>query len=270
MPMTPNKSFIFGTLCLGLVFLSGCDTFDNVPRGTKSLLDVVRTNTTPTQAAEMATDPYSAENRFKGTTLLSNADFGGSEVYLELYLDGVDDTDQGVRSAAIRALGRHGDPQHVGLIVNALSDENRLVRIEAARALQRVHSPDAVSPLINSLNLENEADADVRSAVADALGQYHENRVVQSLISALRDPRLVVNNRVQKSLQTLTGQNFGLDRRMWMDWYNETENLFAAAQVYTYPAFHRKKRIIEHLPFVSPPPNETSSTPVGLDPVVDG
>ncbi len=249
--------------------LSGCGTFEGVPRGTTSLLEVFRPQTSPAEAAAMATDPYSAENRYRGTILLSNADFGGQGVYLELYLDGMDDPDPGVRSAAVRALGRHGDPEHVGLMIDALTDKSKIVRVEAARALQRVHSPDAVMPLIRAINRDNESEADVRAAAADALGQYRQNIVVQALISALRDPRLVVNNRVQHSLLVLTGQNFGLDRRAWIDWYNSTEDVFAGAQPYTYPVFNRKKRLVEYLPMIPPPPNETSSTPVGMDPVID-
>ena len=252
---------------MALGTLSGCGSFDNVPRGTKSLFQVFSPQTSPSQAAEMATDQYSAENRYKGTTLLSNADFGGQDVYLELYLDGMTDPDSGVRAASVRALGRHGDPEHVGLIITALQDENDLVRIEAARALQRVHSEEAISPLIDAMNENKESQVDVRAAAADALGQYRQSNVVLALISALRDSRLVVNDRVQHSLLVLTGQNFGLDRRAWMDWYNENDDLFAAAQPYTYPVFNRKKRLIEYLPLIPPPPNETSSIPVGMDPV---
>jgi len=217
----------------------------------------------------MATDKYSPENRYRGTTLLSNADFGGEGVYLELYLDGMDDPDPGVRSAAVRALGRHGDPEHVNLIVDALVDQSKIVRIEAARALQRVHSPDAISPLIEAINIDHESEADVRAAAADALGQYRENIVVQALISTLRDPRLAVNDRVQHSLLTLTGQNFGLDRRAWISWYDSTTDIFAGAQPYTYPVFNRKKRLVEYLPLIPPPPNETTSTPVGMDPIIE-
>jgi len=261
-----TRTLLCGTI-LAAGFLAGCGTFDNVPRGTQSLMQIMVPQTSPTEAAEMATDQYSAENRYKGTTLLSNADFGGQGVYLELYLDGMHDPDSGVRTASVRALGRHGDPQHVDLIIDALDDANDQVRLEAARALQRVHSEDAVSPLIEAMSENNESHVDVRAASADALGQYRQNNVVLSLISAMRDSRLVVNNRVQHSLLVLTGQNFGLDRRAWMDWYNESEDLFAAAQPYTYPVFNRKKRLIEYLPLIPPPPNENTSTPVGMDPV---
>lgn len=254
---------------LPMCVLVGCNTFDSAPRGAKSLFQVFTPTTSPTQAAEMATDQYSAENRYEGTTLLSNADFGGEGVYIELYIDGATDPDAGVRSAAVRALGRHGDPEHVGLIVDALSDEDGKVRIEAARALQRVHSSTAVKPLIIAMTESEESNVDVRSSAADALGQYRVNEVVQALISGLQDSRLVVNNRVQHSLLMLTGQNFGLDRSAWLDWYNRTDNLFAGAQPYTYPVFNRKKRLIEYLPLIPPPPNESTSTPVGMDPVTE-
>lgn len=249
--------------------LSACNSFDDVPRGTTSLLQVFTPSTSPTQAAEMATDQYSAENRYQGTTLLSNADFGGEGVYIELYIDGMSDSDAGVRTASVRALGRHGDPDHAELIIDALGDEDTKVRIEAARALQRVHSSTAIKPLISAMNESKESNVDVRASAADALGQYRENEVVQSLVGALNDSRLVVNNRVQHSLLILTGQNFGLDRRAWVNWYNDTDDLFAGAQPYTYPVFHRKKRLVEYIPMIPQPPNEVSSTPVGMDPVVD-
>ncbi|MFK7759796.1 MAG: HEAT repeat domain-containing protein [Phycisphaerales bacterium] len=201
--------------------------------------------------------------------MLASAPFGGDTIYLELYIDGTDDEDPGVRATCIRALGRHGDPVHAPYLIEALKDEDRKVRIAAARALQRVHTPDAIKPLIAVIDQDNEPDADVRASAADALGQYRTDFVVQSLISALRDSRLVVNNRVQMSLNTMTGQDFGIDRSAWVDWYKNTDDLFAAAQVYTYPVFNRKKRIVEYLPFVPPPPNEITSTPVGLNPIDD-
>lgn len=248
---------------------SGCGTFDNVPRGTESLLQVFVPQTSPTEAAEMATDPYSAENRYKGITLLSSADFGGQPVYLELYIDGLSDDDASVRGASVRAIGRHGDPEHAPMLVAALRDDDDFVRLESARGLQRIHSVEAVDPLLQLIDESVEKNIDIRAAAADALGQYQQSRVVLGLISALGDSRLAVNNRVQHSLMILTGQNFGLDRRAWIDWYNATEDIFAGAQPYTYPVFTRKKRIVEYLPLIPPPPNETTGTPVGMDPVID-
>jgi len=256
------------TTC-SLLVSSGCGTFDGVPRGTESLLEVLNPQISPTQAAEMATDPYSAENRYKGITLLSSADFGGQPIYIELYIAGLADDDASVRGASVRALGRHGDPEQAPMIIEALSDEDDFVRLEAARALQRVHSNDAIDPLLLAIDQANEPNMDIRAAAADALGQYTQTRVVLGLIGALGDSRLGVNNRVQHSLMLLTGQNLGLDQRAWLDWYNATQNIFAGAQPYTYPVFNRKKKLVEYLPLIPPPPNETTGTPVGMDPVID-
>jgi hypothetical protein len=249
--------------------LSGCGTFDGAPRGTESLLQVLVPQTSPAEAAEMATDPYSAENRYKGITLLSSADFGGQPIYLELYTTGLDDEDPSVRGASVRAIGRHGDPEHAPYIIDSLQDSDDFVRLEASRALQRIHSYEAIEPLLALIEEENESNMDIRAAAADALGQYRETRVVLGLIGALRDSRLAVNNRVQHALMILTGQNFGLDRVEWLRWYNDTDDIFAAAQPYTYPVFNRKKKIIEYLPLVPPPPNESTGSPVGMDPVLD-
>lgn len=257
-------------LLTGVLTAGGCGTFSDVPRGTTSLLQVFTPQTAPSEAAEMAIDPYSPERRYQGTTLLSNADFGGQPVYIELYTDAIEDADAGVRTAGVRALGRHGEPSHVPLLVGRLTDPDRMVRIAAARALQRIHNPVAVPALLGAIQESREKDIDVRVAAAEALGQYAEARVVQGLIAALADPRLSVNHAVRSSLVTLTGQDFGVDRRAWLDWHDSTDALFAGRQPYVYPAFNREKRLIEYLPFVPEPPNEAASSPVGVDPTTGG
>lgn len=267
-PRIPRALLGLFTACtLGLGM--GCGTFDGVPRGTESLMQIFNPQVSPAQAAEMATDPYSAENRYKGVTLLSSADFGGQPVYIELYITGLADEDASVRGASVRALGHHGDPEHAPLLIEAMGDSDDFVRLEAARAMQRVHSNQAIDPLLVLVDEQQEKNMDVRAAAADALGQYQQTRVVLGLISALSDSRLGVNNRVQHSLMMLTGQNLGFDQRAWLDWYNQTEGIFAGAQPYTYPVFNRKKRLIEYLPLIPQPPNETTGTPVGMDPVTD-
>jgi hypothetical protein len=246
--------------------LTGCGAFDDVPRGTTSLMRALVPQTSPSEAADMAIDPYSPERRYRGTTLLSNAEFGGNPVYVELYLDAIADEDAGVRAAGVRALGRHGEPEHAPLLVERMGDSDRMVRVGAARALQRIHNPAVVPALLEAIREERESDADVRVAAAEALGQYPESRVVQGLIAALADSRLAVNHAVRGSLITLTGQDFGVDRRAWLDWADAAPDLFAGRQPFVYPAFQRDKRLVEFLPFVPPPPNEIPSAPVGVNP----
>lgn len=235
---------------------------------------------TPQEAALMALDENSADNRYRGTLMLANAPFGGEPVYIRMYEDYIDDPEPNVRLAAARALGNHGGPEHVSLLVTALRDEEALVRLEAARALQRLHNPAAIEPLMERLEKrlvlnerreviarpDVEPNTDVRAEAANALGQYADRRVIDKLIEALNDRQLRVTHSALASLRTLTGQDFGLDRKAWADWVRETDNVFAARAAYVYPVYQRDRTILEYLPLIPPPPNEQASSPVGMNP----
>jgi hypothetical protein len=219
---------------------------------------------TPSEAAAWAIDKYDANNRYRGTLLLAGAPYAGESVYMELFRDNADDPDPGVRAASIRAIANHGSLEDVKYLVQGLKDIDKGVRVEAARGMQRVHSADAVQPLLEVLDAEKEPEDDVRLEAALALGQYAENRVLDGLIIAIADPNLAVNRNTLFSLRVLTGQDFGYDQKAWMLWTKNEAKPFAARGGYMYPAFSREKRWWEHLPFVSNPPNEPSSVPLGL------
>lgn len=243
----------------------GCST-DHLRPGAESIFALFAPPT-PEEAARMATDEFDADRRYRGTRLLSTAPFAGEPPYIALFVDNADDADAGVRAVSMRALANHGRPEHARVLIRGLGDTDRLVRWEAARGLQRLHSPEAVDPLLAMLGEAKEPDAAVRTEVATALGQYAEPRVVEALIAALDDPNLSVNLATQASLRTLTGQDLGADPRPWVEWHRSAgASAFAGRSVFTYPAFSRKRKWFEYLPFVPPPPNEPSLPPAGLPP----
>jgi len=248
--------------CLPFLILGGCETGSLKP-GATSVLQFVQPPS-PAESVELATDKYDPDKRFRGTTQLANAAFANEEPYIRLFEFNANDADPGVRAASIRALGLHGSPSHVPLMVSALKDTDPGVRIEAARSLQRLHDPAAVDALLATLDADKETEAAVRVEAARALGQYAQNRVVERLIATLRDEKLAVNFATQESLRTLTGQDFGVDPGAWQSWYRGNKNLFDARRAYVYPVFSRGKRWYEYLPFVPPPPNEPSAMPAGL------
>lgn len=245
---------------------AGCGLLD-VPAGSQSLLGGIIAGPSPTEAAEWAIDKYDPGKRYQGTMLLANAPFGGEPPYIALYEANATDPDAGVRLAAVCGLSLHGNPSHVPMLIDRLKDSDALVRVEAARGLQRVHSDEAIGPLLEALS--EDPDPDVRTEAASALGQYPTDRVVQGLIAALADPQLATAETARRSLRTLTGQDFGLDRRAWLEWYDKAEHPFQAGTVYTYPYFSRPKHWYEYLPFVPNPPNEEPGTPAGM-PLVGG
>lgn len=242
---------------------------DLKPDPSGSLLEMLAPPS-PAQAAEWAVDSTNADNRYRGTILLGMENFGGEDLYMALFADNSDDPDPNVRTAAVRALGNHGRPEHVPVILARLEDESHTVRAEAARALQRVHNPIAVEPLLLAVEVESEPDSDVRAESAHALGQYAQRGVIDGLIGALADPSLLVNRQALASLTTLTGQDFGTDRRAWLDWQASEADPFAGRRQYVFPVFHRERRFYEFLPFLPQPANEAGASPAGSPATQDG
>ncbi len=231
----------------------------------------------PGEAARQMFDPHDPDLRRQGLVLVSNASFGGAELYVEAYRGFVETEDDPlVLAMAIRALARHGSAEDAPLIARHLSDENVHVKWAAAKGLQRLHNPEVVPALLeilyppplgaNSLAQDEEQPSDVRVATAYALGQYPERRVFEGLFAALRVRELSVNVAASDALTVLTGQEYGLDMRAWRDWYDATADPFAGQQEYLYPTFQRPVSWLEKLAFWSPPVFEQPAPPTGLRP----
>lgn len=227
---------------------------------------------TPRQAAIEALDPYNTDLRREGVVLLSNAPFGGADIYLEMYRDYVEnETDPLVRAAAITALGRHGTPEDALLIAPWVSEsvtENENVRWSAAKALQRLHQPEVIPVLLKVVTSEDD-NGEVKAAAATALGQYPEDRVFQALLVAIDDRRLSVNVSAAESLALLTGQGYGVDRIKWQRWYDGLPDpgaAFAHQEEYFYPTYSRDKLWFEYITFWIQGSYEQPSAPAGLRP----
>ncbi len=225
----------------------------------------------PGQAARMALDQYDADDRRRGVTMLANAPFGGTAIYVDMYRDYVEhERDPLVRAAAIKALGRFGEPDDAVLIAPWLSrsaTDSTQVRREAAHALQRLHHRQVAPALLRVLGDEGE-DGQVRASSAVALGQYPQPRVLSGLMAALQANELAVNRSAAQSLHQLTGQVFGIDRYEWVDWYDATvaarRDPFAARMDYQYPTYQRADRWWDRLAFWERRPRERPDSPAGL------
>jgi hypothetical protein len=225
----------------------------------------------PAEAARWMVDPYNSDNRRRGTLLISNAPFGGADVYVRQYRDMArNEADPITRAAAVRALGRHGSVEDAPLIASQLAHENQQVRWEAARGLQRIHNPTVIPLLLRALR-RSEENADIHVAVAIALGQYPTDRVFQSLVTSLDARQLAINAAAANSLTVLTGQSFGTNANRWLDWYNArldaNADPFADGQEFMFPTYTRKLSWLDHVTFWSKPVFEHPAPPAGLRPV---
>lgn len=258
-----SKSFAALWIALALhgLMLSGCDTASSdFASFTASF-----SPPTPAQAAQWAVDPYDPENERRGTILLANAPFGGTPAYTKMYRIYVEDNPNPlVRSAALEALGRHGEPEDAELVAKQLKDKSVQVRLAAAKALQRLHNPKVTAIMCSRLIDEGE-DSGVRIELAVALGQYASDDVFQALAATLDARELGVNLAALDSLQLLTDQDFGIDRPLWLSWYRSTKNPFREQQQYLYPTYQREKGFWDAIMFWQPLVFEKPGLPAGME-----
>jgi hypothetical protein len=224
---------------------------------------------TPAQAAAWAVDTTNPENQRRGIALLASAPWGGAQPYQQLYRLYVEQpTDPLVKSFAVRALGRHGDASDAKLVAKQLESPFRLVRLEAAKALQRLHDPTVADPMWKKL-VDQVEESEIRAELAVALGQYPNDAVFQALIAALDHRELAVNLAALDSLQTMTGQDFGLNQSAWIAWRAGLGNqagpsaAFRTDDRFLYPVFRRPKGVMDYILFWVPLNFEDPGMPIG-------
>ncbi|MEQ9095526.1 MAG: HEAT repeat domain-containing protein [Phycisphaerales bacterium] len=254
-----------GAMCGLLLLMGGCQG-TGVQFGEDSIVNKIFA-TTQVNPAELARDPYDPDARYRGTVRLTMELLEPDERILAIFRDNLQDEYAAVRAAAARGLGIHGVAADGALLARALDDPEPMVRRAAAIGLQRIHEPSATGRLLELIDPENEPDQNVRVEAAIALGQYPQSDVVTGLLTSLRsdtEQSLAVHAAVVRSLELLTGQDFGLDFIAWQRWIDQNGSWFADQQTYVYPVFTRSRAWWEYLPWMPLPPTETSSTPVGL------
>jgi hypothetical protein len=126
------------------------------------------------------------------------------------------DEDPTVRAAAARALGNSIRPEAVEPLIEALADESKFVRLEAATALTDRRNDNAKRALMVRLNTDDYAQ--VRAASARALSVFHERRVLDTLIEALKDRDFAVVYEAEQSLVRMTGFFHHFDPEQWNRW----------------------------------------------------
>jgi HEAT repeat protein len=242
--------------------LAGCDTMQS---DFSSFVETFNPPT-PAQAAAWAVDTNDAENQRRGIALLAGAPWGGAEPYQKLYRLYIEEnTDPLVKAFAIRALGRHGDAADAVLVAKQLDSTYRIVRLEAAKALQRLHDPKVADAIWKQLLRQNpEEDADIRTELAIALGQYPTDAVFNALVNALDQRELAVNWAALDSLQSLTGHDFGLDQAKWLAWKDSTKTPFRTEECFLYPTYRRDKNWLDYMLFWVPLTFEEPGLPQGM------
>jgi HEAT repeat protein len=150
------------------------------------LLELARSSSPATREAAIA-----ALGGVSGTLVASRHDSGAPNTQsddevigrlADAILNGLKDSNTGVRSAAVRALGASGSRQAVEPLMALMADESSTLRGEATTALGRLGSP-AVKPLIAALASPKPS---IRMLAAQALGDIRPREAVAPLINLVR------------------------------------------------------------------------------------
>ncbi len=147
---------------------------------------------------------------------VSTQKFGHDKAYMKAYQLAATAPNPMVRGQALMALGTSGDPSVAPTLITGLSDPFNFVRMCAAMGLTHVMSPLAMAPLRD--RLATDSDIQVRVYCAQALGMYHAQPVLRSLIDALDNRNVAVVQAAWDSLHRLTGQSLPQHPGPWRTW----------------------------------------------------
>jgi HEAT repeat protein len=117
----------------------------------------------------------------------------------------------------------YSESDQVDMVIQNLNSENRDLRLISVWTLRKVKDPRALDALIKALSHE---DLHVREKVAEALGERKDTKAIEPLIAALKDKGETVSGIAAKSLQEITGKDFGQDHDKWKEWWEKNKENF--------------------------------------------
>jgi HEAT repeat protein len=118
-----------------------------------------------------------------------------------------------IRAQIVRTLGYCPTPGAGQVVRAGVQDSDAQVRVAACEALGRRGGSEAVTILSNVLT--DDTDIDVRLAAARCLGDTRDTAAVEALAAALEDPNPALQLRGMRSLEKVTGKQFGDDVEAW-------------------------------------------------------
>ena len=118
-----------------------------------------------------------------------------------------------LRAQILRTIGVCSTAGAGRVVLAGLQDSDLNVRVAACEAVGRRGGPEAVQAL--SRVLANDTEIDVRLAAARGLGDIRDPGCVPALAVALEDPNPALQLRGVRSLERVTGKDFGDDVEAW-------------------------------------------------------
>lgn len=128
-----------------------------------------------------------------------------------------------VREAIVDAMAEFGTPMSSQVLEAALSDTDPQVRRKCCVALGK--RGDAASVELLAQVVSTEPEHEVRIAAVDALGKIKSPESIKALSVALEDSDPAMQYAGVRSLQSVTGRDYGGDVSAWLDYARGGEEL---------------------------------------------
>jgi hypothetical protein len=200
---------------------------------------------------EAALEADHADKRREAVARIAESGYVDSEKAFDV-LDQVARTEPvlQIRCIAVRAFARYEDDRPIGTLLKIMqtdngSEQSQLpsedLRWEVARTLMILARKDVLGEQQQKLAcdlfiklLRNDDSRNVRLIAAEALQEFHKNRVLQPLVNKLHSRDFALADQARRSLIALTGVNHGYDTEAWEKWIAKAEDPFKAAGRYTH------------------------------------
>jgi HEAT repeat protein len=110
------------------------------------------------------------------------------------------------------------DVRYLDAMLDALGAEQVVIREEAAQTLAALPAVAVHDPLLKLAEDPKRLDF-TRQAAAEALGKVASRQCVLSLIKLLRSDSASVRKAATQGLESITGQEYGVDGNQWTQWW---------------------------------------------------
>jgi outer membrane protein assembly factor BamD (BamD/ComL family) len=140
---------------------------------------------------------------------------------LDVVLAALNNRNPNVKSDAIDALGYMKPKGAAARLISILEGESYFLSGSAARALGRINDPQAIPALINVMVTTKFPM--LKKDIAGVLGQFKDPRVIKPLINLLDSQYHYVRDEAARSLEKVTGENYGQRQSKWLEWWSKNQ-----------------------------------------------
>ncbi|MHB1425213.1 MAG: HEAT repeat domain-containing protein [Gemmataceae bacterium] len=171
---------------------------------------------------EMLHDRQHPHGQSQAALLLVQSNLDGAEKAVRDGLRGVENAEVFLALAA--AVRLRQDHRFRAELLAALSSDRPPIREAAAQTLAVLADVGLVKRL-DQLASDNDADDAIRRTALWTLGRCGSKEAARFLLAHLRDDNEPLRRAAAAALSDLSGQDFGLDRKRWQEWWQGQEHL---------------------------------------------